>query len=67
MEVWLGFSPEAGLWYKPASAGPSSRANVPTQGPIASLFEPQVSPESSPVLTGTKEAVVMEEITADLP
>lgn len=67
MEVWLGFSPEAGLWYKLASAGPSSGEDVPTQGPTTSLFEPQLSAESGPVLIGTKEALVLEEIAADLP
>lgn len=39
MEVWLGFSPEAWLWSKPASAGPSGHADAPAQGATASLSD----------------------------
>jgi hypothetical protein len=39
MEVRLGFSPEAGLWSTPASAGLSGGAKVPASGATASLHE----------------------------
>jgi hypothetical protein len=66
MEVWLGFSPEAGLWSEPASVGPSDSAGVLTQGPTSSLPKAQSSARPDPVLVVAEEAVVMEEIIARL-
>lgn len=64
MEVWLGFSPEAGLWSEPASAGPSGSAGVLKQGLTSSLPEVQSSARPDPIPVVAEEAVVMEEIIA---
>lgn len=67
MEVRLGFSPEAGLWSRPTSAGPSGSTDIPTQGPIASLSEPRVSAEPAPVSAVVEEAEAVREETTALP
>jgi hypothetical protein len=45
MEVRLGFSPDAGLWFEPSLAGPSVGADVPTEGLTTPLSEAPVSAE----------------------
>lgn len=60
MVVHLGFSPEARILSKPTSAGPFDGADVPAQGPTASLFEAQTSAKPNPIPAVVDEAGAME-------
>jgi hypothetical protein len=66
MEVRLGFSPEAKLWFEPALTSPTSGADMSVPGAAASQSEAQVSIELGLALVVKEEAAAVDKVVDPL-